>query len=190
MTWTVPMTAIPEQVFSAAQWNTYVRDNLLETDRADSVGVPSYFVSRITNQSGLNDIVSVRTAANAQVAASESTGATSYTDLATPGPSVTVVTGTVAIVCVAARIVHNSPTGDTGFASFEVTSDPNGVARDLWSCAHSLNNGPSQSVGRYGHVQILSGLTPGSNTFKMKYRTLTGSLISTFESRIIVVIPL
>ena len=35
MAWTAPMTAVSGSVLTAAQWNTNVRDNLLETAPAN-----------------------------------------------------------------------------------------------------------------------------------------------------------
>src|SRR5207247_423543 len=95
---------------------------------------------------------------------SEGTGSTSYTDLSTSGPSVTINTGSVAYVtisCVSLRTAGGA--GNTAFVSFAVSGsttiagvDGNGTA------AASPGSGFSVPMSR--RLKI-TGLTPGSNTF-------------------------
>ena len=49
MAWTAPMTAVANAVFTAAQFNTHVRDNLLETAPAKATTTGGYFVATGTN---------------------------------------------------------------------------------------------------------------------------------------------
>ena len=86
------MTAVSNTVFTAAQFNTHVRDNLNETAPAKATTAGTMFIA-----SGANSIVE-RVPSTAAVTTSESTGGTGYGNLATPGPAVTVTTGTKAIV--------------------------------------------------------------------------------------------
>ena len=39
MTWTAPMTAVAGAVYTAAQWNTSIRDNLNETAVAKALSL-------------------------------------------------------------------------------------------------------------------------------------------------------
>jgi len=99
----------------------------------------------------------------------ENTSSTSFADLATPGPSVTLVTGSVAYVtisCVSLRGVAGS--GNTAFVSFAVSGATTIAPTDAnGSFAASPGNGFGVPINR--RIKI-TGLTPGSNTFTMKYR--------------------
>lgn len=124
---------------------------------------------------------------SATVNTQQSTSSTSYTDLATSGPTVTITTGTTALVIISATFLQAG--ADAGLlASFAVSgattlsaSDDNGIS------------GIGTSTERYGQMSssrafILTGLTGGSNTFTMKYR-VTASTAS-FLRRSLVVMAL
>lgn len=49
MAWTSPMTAVANTEFTAVQFNTHIRDNLLETAPAKAVNPGSYFAVSGTN---------------------------------------------------------------------------------------------------------------------------------------------
>src|SRR5687768_10764740 len=95
MAWTAPMTAVSGAVFTANQYNTYVRDNLLETGVAKVTTAGDYFTSSGTNQ------INRRRVVREFVATSGTRDSTEYGDLSTPGPTVTVETGTHAFVAFA-----------------------------------------------------------------------------------------
>lgn len=109
------------------------------------------------------------TAAAANVNAQEGTGSTGYTNLATVGPEVTVITGTEAIVAISA--VTDRTTGGFGnnsYIAFEVTgattiaaADANGTTLSAYEPGFAMP---------FGRTLLISGLTPGANTFRMKYR--------------------
>ena len=112
----------------------------------------------------------------ANVLTAESTTSTTFTDLATVGPTVTVTTQTTAIVIVAAFI---QPTGAFGAMSFAVSGAS--------TIAASNNNALSVQTGiQTAYVAFLSGLTPGSNIFTAKYNQ--SGTTSTFSNRTIAVI--
>lgn len=109
---------------------------------------------------------------SATVATSQSTTSTSYTDLATVGPTVTITTGTTAIVWISNRNTNNSgnannSTGNNAM-SFAVSGATTIAAADTTGITvPTIHNTQEQSVGAVFRV---TGLTAGSNTFTAKYR--------------------
>lgn len=180
MAWTAPMTAVANAVFTAAQFNTHVRDNLLETAPAKATGASSFIVT-----SGVNAIAE-RTPITANVATSQSTSSTGYTDLATVGPAVTANTGTKALVHFNASL-SNATATNISYMSFAVSGASTVAASDTKSLS-IVNNGTV--VGNsHGITFLQEGLTPGSNTFTAKYRS-SAATNATFADRNILVIPL
>lgn len=184
MSWTAPMTAVANDIFTAAQFNTHVRDNLLETAPGKAtagVADGSYFV-----KSGTNSIVD-RQVGVAEVDTSQTTTSTSFTDLATAGPTVTVTTGTRALVIITANLTNNT---DSAYAIMGVTIS--GASSVSASDANSLSFRQSATGGgpqdpQMSWSKIYTGLTAGSNTFTSKYRVTAGT--GTFQRRRLSVIP-
>lgn len=180
MAWTAPMTAVAGSVFTAAQFNTHIRDNLAETAPAKATTPGSYFTTSATNQ------ITERVAATQQINVSEATTSTAFVDLATPGPSVTVTTGVMALVLFSAEINNNtaSQAGRVGLNISGATTigvDGNRVLRQESSGTAEFQR------ATVGYLQ--TGLTPGSNTFKLMYATV-GASTATFNQRNITVLPL
>lgn len=178
MTWSAPMTAVAGSTFSAAQFNLYVRDNLNETAPAKATTDGQYFVATGTNS------IAARMAVGARVNTSESTTSTTYTDLATVGPTVTTVTGSHALVIITADI-DNDTTNSASSASFLVSGASAISASDLHRLCRDGMNGTN--IVRYSAASFFNTLTPGTNTFTMKYLAATGT--ATFGNREIVVLP-
>lgn len=113
-------------------------------------------------------------AASATVSTLESTTSSSYTDLATPGPAVTAVVGPLGIAIVNVRshiLVPITNTASGGLASV-VLSGANTLAIADENAVGWQHNGSAQVYDIYGSsVAVLTGLTPGSTTFTMKYST-------------------
>lgn len=175
MAWTAPMTAVSNSVFTAAQFNQFVRDNLNETAPAKATTAGSHFAG-----TGLNSIAE-RISTAAIVATSQTTTSTSYTDLATVGPAVTVTTGPLAWVH-----LYNSNVNTTSVSSlmsFEVSGASSIPAADNTSIGIAGTAGSREGAGF-----LLTTLTPGSNTFTCKYRV--GSGTGTYADRRIAVLPL
>jgi hypothetical protein len=123
----------------------------------------------------------------AVVATSQTTGLTTYTDLATAGPTVTVTIGAsgAAIVILTAR-TDNTNSGIEVFMGFAVSGATTVAASDaqaLCSAARNTGDTPKNSA-----VFWVTGLTAGSNTFTSKYRTTANT--ATFADRNIIVIPI
>ena len=119
----------------------------------------------------------------ATVATSQSTSSTSYTDLATVGPSVTLTTGTKALVIITAEV--RPPSGDNGYASVAVSGATTVAASDTWANYYVAG---TSIYARASASHIFTGLTAGSNVFTMKFRTASGT--TTFVNREIIVMDL
>jgi hypothetical protein len=170
------MTAVSNSVFTAAQFNQHVRDNLNETAPAKATQAGSHFVGTSLNA------IAERISDEDIVATSQSTASTSYTDLATVGPSVTVTTGPWALVSIYNANLHSTG-GASALMSYAVSGATTIAASD------NMSIGTATTVGsRAGATFLITTLTPGSNTFTCKYRV--GSGTGTFVDRRIAVFPL
>jgi len=180
MAWSAPMTAVANTIFSAAQFNQYVRDNLNETAPAKATSAGSYFAV-----DGVNSIAE-RTPNLDGILTAEETDSSAFTDLDTFGPSVTVDTGPYALVLTHCQ-VENDGAG-SAYAGVEVTG-ASSIAPALNRAINVFNSADTR-VGAGTAVLYAGGLllTPGSNTFTMKYRVSSGT--GTFADRRIIVMPL
>lgn len=181
MAWTAPMTAVSGSVFTASQFNTFVRDNLNESMVALATAAGNHFVA-----SGVNSI-SERTIGSATVNTNETTSSSSYTNLATVGPTVTVTTGESALVHFNSGMTHTA--ADTSATcSFEVSGASTFAAGTF---AELVRDGFSaENQARYGMSVLVTGLTPGVNVFQMKYKQAAGVASARFLRRHLIVIPL
>jgi hypothetical protein len=172
------MTAVAGSVFTAAQFNTNVRDNLNETAVAKATQVSSHFVG-----SGVNSLVE-RLTVEESIATLETSASTAYTDLATPGPAVTTDTGTRAMVFVRCAM-ENSGANNGTFMSFEVSGASTFAASDTFGI--EFNGLSAAARERRTGMFMFNNLTPGSNVFTAKYRVLAGT--GTWLARQITVLP-
>jgi hypothetical protein len=123
------------------------------------------------------------TSASATVASYQSTTSTSYTDLATAGPAVTLTTGTKALVIVTARLANDANV--KSYASYAVSGSSTIAASDAVALIWQVVGG---RYNRWSSASRLSTLTAGSNTFTMKYKVESDTAY--FENREIIVIDL
>lgn len=174
------MTAVAGSVFTAAQFNASIRDNLAETAPAKASVPGGYFTTSATNQ------IAERVAAQASVNTSESTTSTSFADLTTVGPSVTVTTGVQALVVVTAEISNNTAS-QPGRVAVDI-SGATTLAPDANKVLRQESSGTAE-FQRASLVYLQAGLTPGSNTFKMMYSTV-GTSTAAFNFRNLLVLPM
>ena len=179
MAWTAPMTAVANSVFTAAQFNTHVRDNLLETAPAKATTA-----GRLIVTAGANSIVE-RAIASDAIATTQTTGSTAFTDLATVGPSVTVTTGSSAILLWSA-LMSNSTAAANTYVDYAVSGATSRSPSDASSLRFKSDTGGQEL--RAGQVMYEGGLTPGSNTFKLQYHVNGGT--GSFGDRRLTVIAL
>lgn len=181
MAWSTPLTAVSNATLTAAQWNATVRDDLLETAPAKATATGRIFVS-----TGVNAIAE-RVINSASIATQEGTASTTHTALSTPGPAVTVTTGTSALAFVNCRISNNTNGAFTGVgvavsgASAIAASDAQGI---LFQPSTAASAGIRCCVA----VHFNATLTAGSNIFTMQYRASAGT--GSFQDRNLVVIGL
>ena len=178
MAWTAPMTAVSGIVWTSAQFNAHIRDNLLETMPGKATAANRMFVSN-----GMNSIAE-RVPTQTTVATSQATTSTTYTNLTTTGPTVTVTTGTKALAWFGAEMSHSS--NNEASTSVEVSGASSVSASDNWRCMQSGTT--SGNANRFLVCHLFTGLNPGSNVFTMKYRTNSGT--GTFANRDLIVLPL
>lgn len=178
MAWTVPLTAVSNATLTAAQWNATVRDNLLETGPAKATASGRFFATTGSNS------IAERIPSGGTVSAGETTASTSYTNLATSGPALTLATSTAALVAIGAHVT-NDTVGANAFASYAVSGATSVSAVDNWAVGHATSGGGR--VVSASRVQFQSSLTAGNNTFTMQYRVAGGT--GTFSNRHIAVIP-
>lgn len=183
MAWSAPMTAVANTVFTAAQFNQHVRDNLNETAPAKATASGGYFVA-----TGVNAIAQRFADSATDLTSGTRSLSTAYGDLSgsSVGPTVTVETGTMALVAIRCEL-ENSGTG-TCRMSYDVSGATSIAANDSRSFGFGgVATAPSISGISVLHIGGTS-LTPGTNTFTAKYRITTGT--GTFRQRSIVVLPL
>lgn len=181
MAWSAPMTATANTAFTAAQFNTYVRDNLLETGPAKATTAGRIFVS-----TGANAIAE-RVPSSNTVSASEGTTSTGFTDLATTGPTVTVTTGTRAIWFISMKGFHSS--SDSAFNASVTISGASSITAADDARRMTWDGLPAGNSLQMSLAYMETGLTAGSNTFTVKYKTFTAGTAS-FALRHLLVIPL
>ena len=183
MAWSAPMTAVANSVFTAAQFNTFVRDNLNETAPAKATTAGSHFAV-----AGVNQIAERRADGQLDLN-SGTTTSTSFTDLDAPavaGPSITVTTGPAALVVVHCTL-SNSGTGSSRMG-YDVSGATSLAAADNRGVGIFGVAGASLVAGTTCIHIGGTGLTPGVNTFTAKYRVSSGT--GTFSARRIIVFPL
>jgi hypothetical protein len=165
-------------VFAAADFNTFVRDNLNQTAPALASAAGQFFVA-----SGPNAITAA-TVGSATVATSQSTTSTSYADLATVGPTVTVNVQSLAVVIISAQITNNV-TNASSFMSYTVSGATSVAVSTTRALIRDGMNGGN--AFRASAVSVMP-CNPGSNIFKAKYAAGPSST-ATFADRNITVIP-
>lgn len=182
MAWTAPMTFVANTPLTAAQMNTYLRDNLNETATAKAVHGGAMFFG-----SDPNELVE-RWAEAKRVNTIESTTSTSFTDLATVGPEVTVDTGTTAMVMFACH-TGNGTINLADWMGYEVTG-ASSLSASI-DRAISVDGLPAalgnNYLGLWG-FDMRSDLTPGENTFTAKYQVSGGE--GYFTNRMLAVWPM
>lgn len=176
------MTAVANAVWTAAQFNTHVRDNLLETAPAKVSAANQFVVS-----SGANALTT-RTATSTSSTDDGTSGSLTYTSSLTGSAddpvSVTITTGSRALVYISAFMSSNTANAAVylGCAvSGATTTDPSDTTA-AYIDSLGANNTMSASTWE------VYTLTPGSNTFTLNYKVSTGT--GTWNNQHLIVIAL
>jgi hypothetical protein len=169
-----PSTTLGDIEYRSSTANTNTRLGIGSTGQVLSVvgGVPAWDAIPPSNP----------TSASARVVTSQSTTSSTYTDLATSGPAVTLTTGTKALVIIGGKL--QAAAGWTCEMSYAVSGATTISANNEWAISSYDNLNQQFS---FASTQV--SLTAGSNTFTAKYRdqSTTGA---TFANRYIIVIDL
>jgi hypothetical protein len=158
------MTAVPRDIWSAAQFNVHVRDNLLETMTGKATTAGGYFV---TTAAGA---IAQRVTGSAAVATSQTRSHTAYGDLTTAGPAVTVTTGTEALVWLAAEAFSDGAPDSpdvsatttytaTGSATYQSDGTNRGDGTRMYQGQFDATNGNQFSMALFPYATMLSDLT-------------------------------
>jgi hypothetical protein len=124
--------------------------------------------------------------ATAEIATQQTTVSTTYADLATSGPAVTLTTGTKALVIVTARVGVGA--SEQAFMSYAVSGATTIAASD--STAARWVTVTQSNKQRWSCASMLTSLTAGSNTFTAKYKTSNASYDPEYSDRAIFVMDL
>lgn len=125
--------------------------------------------------------------ASATVATSQTTTSTTYTDLTTSGPAVTLTTGTKALVIVTA-LLRMQTSDILAYMSYAISGATTTAASDTVALVKQQDSATQNNYIRASAASVAT-LTAGSNTFTAKYRSSAANT-STFQDRSIFVINL
>jgi len=175
------MTFIDGAVLTAAQLNTHMRDNFLETVPAKSSNNGGagggYFA--VTGKFSLAE----RGVVYQEIPGAETTTSHQYEDLPLAGPTVSAITSTVALLFMSVEL--SSTKGGNGCsAAVAVTGRTIKPADEGQALSHSSGVNSRVQLGQFIYFD---DLTPGFNTFTMKYST-TGDT-ATFRNRRLILLP-
>jgi len=156
-----PSTTLGDIEYRSSTANTNTRLGIGTTGQVLSVsgGVPAW----------TTPAAATPTTANALVATQETTTSTSYTDLTTSGPAVTVTTGTKVLVIISSK-QGNEP-NETMHTSYAVSGATTIAASDA---VGYLARQPNYSFASASRASVVT-VTAGSNTFTAKYRVTGGT---------------
>jgi hypothetical protein len=180
LAWSVPLTAVANSPFTAAQFNASVRDNLLMTAPALATTSGAHFAA-----TGANAIAQ-RISQVDSVATSENTGSSTFVALTTPGGTVTVTSGATCLVAFGSQMFNNT-LGAGARMGFEVNGATTLGASD--AIATGLQSATASAFMQAYCVTLQTGLTPGSNIFASRYKSPSGVGTATFSVRRMTVVP-
>lgn len=173
-------------------------DNAIVTSKITNLAVTTAKINDLAVTTGKINAAAVTAdklstgAAQASVGTSQTTTSTTYADLSTVGPAVTVTVGANGILLVTiSSFMSNSNANAFCEMSFEL-SGANTLSADD-SRAVRFQMFAANTNGQYSYTILLTGLTPGSTTATAKYSVQTGGSgagTGTFSNRRISVVPL
>lgn len=177
MVWSAPMTAVSGAIFTATQYNQFIRDNLLETGIA-KLGflTPGYAV-----MTGTNSISARYGTASSDFGGT--TTSTSYVDVAGP-LALSVQSGARAMVYWSCLVDNNTAT-TFSLSSIAVSGSTTIAASDSW-CTQRDTVTAANPIQIFGHHQF-TALTPGLNTFTMRHYVSAGT--GSFTNRNLIIFP-
>ena len=186
----------PEWATTADQTPLTTKGDLFGFDTADAripIGTNGHILTADSTQAlGLKWAAPAAASANLNanrtyVSTQESTTSSSYTDLTT-SQAVTLTTGTKALVALSCRTLNGSTANINMGISFAVSGATTVSAADQYGTLQYYGAATNAQFAVSSAV-VITGLTAGSNTFTMKFKS-NGSNSAFFENRNISVIDL
>lgn len=170
-----PETTLGDIAYRSSTSNVNTRLGIGSTGQVLTVasGVPSWSTPAS----------SAPTSASAVVTTGQSISSSTYGDLTTAGPAVTLTTGTKALVIIGANI--QAASGWWGDMSYAVSGATTIAVSNQWKCRVFDASGEQQS---FASTQV--SLTAGSNTFTAKYADTSNGGGASFSNRYMIVIDL
>jgi hypothetical protein len=178
MAWTAPVTWTPNSTLTAALLNTHLRDNMLETFAAKATTDNMFPVVSAAGS------IAARSCFTDTIATSQGTTSTSFTNLATVGPTISITTAGIVWLFWAAS-ASNSQAATGSRMGIDVSGATTFGAADSYALQIQ-----DQAVGGGGHFAMsmtLEALNAGTNTFTAKYRSNSAGGTATFQFRELVV---
>jgi hypothetical protein len=153
-----PSTTLGDIEYRSSTANTNTRLGIGSTGQVLTVagGVPSWATAG----------ASVPANAAARVETEQTTTSTSYTDLTTAGPAVTVTTGTKALVIISCE-ANNAANNSVSFMAYAVSGATTTAATN--DTALYQRRQSASYDAHYSMASVIT-LTAGSNTFTAKYK--------------------
>ncbi len=179
MAWTAPMTAVAGTVFTAAQWNSSVRNNLNACAPAIATTGARWLVS-----DGFNSVAE-RDPQVLMISTTQFTSSSAYGDLATLGPSITTTTSSKVMITIGAHINANTAQSG-GKVSVEVSGATSLAASDANCFFGTAPLGLAPFKGTWTTL-FDEHMVAGENTFTLKYKVVEGGTCY-FQHRLLVVV--
>jgi hypothetical protein len=175
-----PSTTLGDIEYRSSTANTNTRLGIGTTGQVLSVsgGVPAWATPAPSSPAS----------ATASVVTQQNTTSTSFTDLTTAGPAVTLTTGTKVLVIVTCWLTNGTSQGDAE-SDFAVSGATTRAANEETSL-YFKGDAANTSCGLRASSATYLTVTAGSNTFTVKYRRQAGVGTATFKNRQITVIDL
>jgi hypothetical protein len=169
------MTFVPNSVLTAAQLNTFIRDNVTETMAGTATTAGRYFVTTATNT------IAEAIPTFDYIVAQETSTSTDWVDLTTIGPTVSVTTQTRALVMLSCGM--QIATSGAAWMGYRISGATSVDERNNMALMTQRN-----VLVRNGAFFLEENLTPGINTFSARYRT-TGGNTGTWVNRRLSIMP-
>jgi hypothetical protein len=181
MAWSSPFTAVTGNVFTASQWNQYGRDNLRVSEAAVALSAGGLICTTAANT------LIQRNPDVLMIPFYDSTTTTTYVDLPLiSGPAITVANGTACLISVGS-LLYNDTAGLGSRITFALSGSNTLSATD--DNSFYAESGTAKDTFHGTWTGVRTGMTAGSTTFTVKYRTTAGGGTSTFAHRVIAVVP-